>query len=160
MFPRKTRLPVSRLVLAALLLAGATGLSRSAAASQPVILQAAPERGFTAMDFAGTWHWLFQGKPFVTMSLVSDGGQFAGSISNAAIDADANGRITSAVATAGSAPIVRTALERGILRIVTRDGQDETEWAMTLTSSTTAEVRPSGPQAHRNLEAIRTEKMP
>jgi hypothetical protein len=43
---------------------------------------AASGEGFEAADFAGTWTWMFEGKPFATTTLERKGEQFTGSVSN------------------------------------------------------------------------------
>lgn len=113
----------------------------------------------TAKDFAGTWHLLFQGTPFATLILDRKGDQLTGSMTNEHIHTDENGKIDIAEPVAGSTPIARTAMESGALHIVEKDGDDETEWAMTLTSATTAELRPAGEGAPTNVGPIQLEKV-
>lgn len=110
-----------------------------------------------AKEFTGTWHWMFQGKPFVTMILQPQKDGFTGSITNANLHADDQGKITDASAGSGSAPIVKSSMENGVLHIVSKDGDDENEWSVTLTSATTAEIRIAGNGAPK-IEPIRAEK--
>jgi len=119
---------------------------------------AQPAGVYGAKDFAGTWHWMFQGKPFATIVLEQNGDQFTGSITHGSIDIGSDGKITSAVAAEGSSPVIRTAFQNGVLRIVEKDGDDETEWAMTLNSATTAELRIAGADAPPAAEPVRLEK--
>ena len=68
------------------------------------------------------------------------------------------GPVTAAESRPGSSPIVRTSIENGVLVLVEKDGDDELEWAMKVTSPTTAELRIRGAGAPENAEAIRVEK--
>jgi hypothetical protein len=120
--------------------------------------QASPP-GANSREFSGTWHWLYHGQPFATMVLASKGDGFAGSVTNASIDSDADGKLTNAVALSGNSPIIRSSLKDGILRIVCKADDDEIEWAVKLTSPTTAEVEPAGTEAPK-MEAIHAEKVP
>jgi len=112
-----------------------------------------------AKDFAGTWHWMFQGKPFATMVLHLDGGRITGSITNEHINMDGNGKITIAEATEGISPIVRASLEKGVLHVVGKDGDDEIEWLIELKSADSAELRIGGVEAPPNAEGIRMERV-
>ena len=112
----------------------------------------------TAQDFTGTWHWIFQGKPLATMVLEQKDGVITGTITNEWMNMDEQGRITDAQPRPGSSPIVRTSIENGVLRIVEKDGDNETEWSMTLTSATTGELRIAGQDAPANAEPIPLEK--
>lgn len=111
----------------------------------------------TVNSFAGTWHWMFQGKPFATMVLEVKGGAVTGSITNASIHTDPDGKITEAQAGSGSIAIIRSSMEDGVLHIVSKDGGDEIEWAVKLTSPTTAEIILPGADAPK-MEPIRAEK--
>jgi len=110
-------------------------------------------------DFAGTWNWMFEDRRFATMRLTRDGDQLTGSMTNGNIDLDERGRITSATAAKGTTPIVKTTIEHGKLILLARDGDDETEFAMTLTSPSTAELRFHGDGAPGNAQPIRLEKV-
>jgi hypothetical protein len=144
-FPLRFALSLA-LISTALALPGTT----SAQESTPAI---------NSKEFVGTWHWLFHGQAFATMVLESKGDGFTGSITNASIDADPDGKLTNAAALSGSSPIIRSSLEKGILRIVCKVDDDEIEWAMTLTSATTADIKPAGTQAPK-MEAIQAKKVP
>lgn len=114
---------------------------------------------FAAKDYAGTWNWMFQDRRFATMTLQRNGEQLGGSITNENIEMDKDGKITSASAASGSSPILRTSFQNGVLHIITKDGDEEMELAMTLSSSTTAELKFAGQGAPANAEAIRLEKV-
>ena len=108
-------------------------------------------------NLAGTWHWIFHGQPFATMVLEPKEDGFAGSITNASINADSDGKLTSAAALPGSSPIIRSSWDNGVLHIVCKVDDDEIEWSVALTSATTAEVAPVGAPGPK-LESIRAEK--
>ena len=42
-------------------------------------------------EFAGTWHWMFNGQPFATMILKPGAHGLTGSVGNASIDANQDG---------------------------------------------------------------------
>ena len=125
--------------------------------------QAAPQTAAPAKiatkDYAGTWNWMYHDKRFATMILEQKGDQITGSMTNGHIDVDGQGKITNAAAEKGSKPIVKSTMEKGRLILLARDGGDETEFAMTLTSPSTAELRFFGQGAPANAEAIRLEKV-
>ena len=111
-----------------------------------------------ASDYAGTWHWIFEGKPFATMVLEQKDGVLTGTVTNESMHMDEQGRITDVRSRPGSSPIVRTSIVNGVLVIVEKDGDDELEWAMKLTSATTAELKIQGVGAPENAEAIQVVK--
>jgi hypothetical protein len=119
---------------------------------------ASPASAYTAKDFAGTWHWMFQGKPFATMVISLKGDQFSGSITNGTISMDQDGKITSAESVDGTSPIVRGSLQNGVLHVVVKHGDDESEWTMTLTSPETGELKTASEAAPANAESIHLEK--
>ena len=119
---------------------------------------AASSGGFEAADFGGTWNWMFNEKAFATMTLVRNGDHFSGSISNSSIDLDGDGKIASATAVPGTAEIVKTSLEGETLHIVSKDGDETTEWVVTLKTPQLAEVRVGGPGVAANFPPIRAEK--
>lgn len=122
--------------------------------------QQSPPSAATPEAFAGTWHWIFEGKPFATMILEPKADGVAGSITGASIHTDANGRITEAFAGTGTYPILRSSINDGVLHVVCKDdGGDEIEWAVRLTSPAAAEVVPYGSDAPK-MEPIHAEKAP
>lgn len=110
-------------------------------------------------DFAGTWNWMFEDRRFATMTLKQDGEQLTGTMTNGHIDLDDRGRITNATAAKGDTPIVKATMADGTLILLAKDGDDETEFAMTLTSSSTAELRFHGDGAPGNAQPIRLVKV-
>jgi hypothetical protein len=113
----------------------------------PGTLRAQTGRQFTARDYAGTWDWMFHEKPFATMVLKQKGDGFTGAITNCTLDMDSDGHITGATAGEGYTPIVSTSFTQGGLHIVEKEGDDETEWDMTLQSATKAQMRMAGENA-------------
>jgi hypothetical protein len=102
---------------------------------------------------------MFGDKRFATMTLEQKGDQLTGTMTNGHIDMDGQGKITNAARETGSTPIVKSTMEDGKLVLLAKDGQDETEFAMTLTSPSTAELRFHGEGAPANAEPIRLEKV-
>lgn len=119
--------------------------------------QSAPALAATA--FAGTWHWMFQGKAFATMVIEVKADVVTGSITGASLHTDDDGKITEAIAGTGICSIIRSSIKGGALHVVCKDEDDEIEWAVKLTSPTTAEIVPSGADAPK-MEPIRAEKAP
>ncbi len=113
----------------------------------------------TAKDFAGTWNWMYKDKRFATMTLNLDGNQLAGTVTNEWMSMNEQGRITGAESRPGSSVITKASMNNGKLSIVEKTDGEELEWAMTLTSPTTAELRIAGADAPANAEAIRLEKV-
>jgi hypothetical protein len=113
----------------------------------------------TLKSFAGTWNLMFGDKRFATLVLNLEDGQLAGSMSNGSMEMDKNGRITRAEAGKGTSPVVRTSLVSGMLHIVEKGGKAEIDWAMTLRTDTTAELKVAGAGAPANAESIRLEKV-
>jgi hypothetical protein len=129
-----------------------------AAIAQPRANSAAPAP-VKAKDFAGTWNWMFRDKRFATMTLQPKGDQLTGTMTNGHIDMDELGKITNASSATGSTPIVKTTMEDGRLILLAKDGEHETEFAMTLTSPFTAELRFHGDGARARADPIRLEKV-
>ncbi|KAA6457509.1 hypothetical protein DYQ86_22000 [Acidobacteria bacterium AB60] len=110
-------------------------------------------------SFAGTWNWMFEEKRFATMTLTAEGDQLTGSMTNGHIELDELGRISLASAAQGTTPIVKTTLQNGMLILLAKDGEDETEFSMTLLSPSLAELRFYGDGAPQSGRPIRLEKV-
>jgi len=149
----------ARAPLTVLLASAALLLGCCAAITRAHPVQAASNAGFEAADFAGTWNWMFEGKVFATMILERKGDQFTGSITNGTIELDSEGKIASATPAPGSAEIVKTSLEGETLHVVSKDGDETTEWLVTLKSPQEAEVRVTGPGVPANFPPIHAEKV-
>lgn len=102
---------------------------------------------------------MFDGKVFATMTLRREGDRFTGSVTNGTIGLDTEGKIASAAPAPGSAEIIKTSLEGETLHVVTKDGEETTEWLVTLKSPQLAEVRVTGPGIPANFPPIRAEKV-
>jgi hypothetical protein len=113
----------------------------------------------TVKDFAGTWNWMYKDKRFATMILNVKDSQLEGTVTNEWMSMNDQGRITGAERRPGSSVITKAAVNNGKLSIVEKTGEEELNWAMTLTSSTTAELRIVGEGAPPNAEPIRLEKV-
>ena len=146
-----TRFFVPRLVLAATLIATALPLQGTFVFAQASPPAAKPE------DFAGTWNWMFQGKPFATMAVEVKADGVTGSITGASIHTDENGKITEAIAGTGACSIIRSSMKDGALHLVCKEEDEEIEWAVKLTSPGTAEIVASGADAPK-MEPIHAEK--
>lgn len=144
--------------LTGLILVDRMHVGRDGAGIQAATQTAGPEHP-AAKDFSGTWNWMFEDKRFATMTLNQNGNELTGSMTNGHIDLDERGRITAATPAKGTTPIVKTTFEDGKLILLTKDGDDETEFAMTLTSPSTAELRFYGNGAPGNAQPIRLEKV-
>ncbi len=150
----KINTTICRAALAGVFLMG--GL-QAGFAQAPAAKPAATDR-VAAKDFAGTWNWMFQDRRFGTMTLELRGDELKGSMTNVHIDMDSQNKITHAASSSGSTPVMGT-LRNGVLRVVAKTGDDETEFAMTLVSPLAAELRFSGEGAPAHAEAIRLEKV-
>jgi hypothetical protein len=121
-------------------------------------IEAASGGGFEVADFVGTWNWIFEGKPFATMTLVRKGEQFTGSITNGSINVGSDGKIASATAAPGSSEIVKGTREGDMLHITTKDGDDTTDVWVKLKSAQVAEVSFAPPGSNAPIPPIRAEK--
>jgi hypothetical protein len=102
---------------------------------------------------------MFQGKAFATMTLQQNGGQLTGSLTGVSIELDDHGKLTKAAATNGPSSTLSVSLKEGILHVSEKNGEDEIEWTMSLTSPKTAELRFAGEGAPVIAEPIRLEKL-
>ena len=134
----------------------AIAVAVSPRATTAIAQQSAPAT-IAARDFAGTWHWMFQGKSFATMILEPKADGVTGSITGVSLHTDDQGKITEAFAGTGTLAIIRSSMKDGVLHVVCKEDDDEIEWAVKLTSPTTAEIVASGPGAPK-MEPIRAEK--
>jgi len=146
-FPKRIFLRMAILsAVAVLVLLGTSTFAQQSAASAP-----------TPQSFAGTWHWMFQGKSFATMVIEPKADGVTGSITGASLHTDEDGKLTEAIAGTGVCAIIRSSIKDGALHVVCKTDDDEIEWAVKLTSPTTAEIVASGADAPK-MEPIRAEK--
>jgi beta-lactamase regulating signal transducer with metallopeptidase domain len=146
-----TRTSVIALVLATSIMLGA-----GAVLAHAVSLQAGSEASKTAEKFAGTWHWLFDGRSFSTMILVRSGSGFSGSVTPSRITLSDDGVLLQADPSEDStpAPITKVTLEGSALHITVGDGF---AFTVTLKDATHAEIHPAG--APPNMKPIPAEKV-
>lgn len=111
--------------------------------------------------YAGTWHWMFNRKPFVTMQLVPAGDHFTGYMTNGYFDNDDAGNMIDAGSHPGRSAIVRTFFSGKTLHIVVQDDQDKSlsEWTMILVGPDKAEFNTASPDAPRNLKSWTAERV-
>jgi hypothetical protein len=123
-------------------------------------LQAGSEPSNPAEKFAGTWHWMFNGKSFSTMILVRDGSGFTGSVSPSRIALNDDGGLSRADPSEDSTPkpITKATLEGSALHVTLMDGHEPSEFIVTLKDDTHAEIHPKG--APPNMKPIPAEKVP
>jgi beta-lactamase regulating signal transducer with metallopeptidase domain len=130
-------------------------LATAGVSFQPAALIAAD-----LQPYAGTWHWMFRGKPFVTIELVAAGDHFTGYMTNGFFDFDADGNLADAGSHPGHSVIVRTFFSGKTLHIVVQDDQDKSlgEWTMNLIDSKTAEFNVADPNAPKNFRPLTAER--
>jgi len=150
------RLSLSRASVIGLALATSITFSAGAVVAHAMSLQASSQPSNTAEKFAGTWHWMFDGKSFATMSLVRSGSGFTGSVTGSQIALNDDGGLLRADPSDDSKPkpITKATLEGSALHITVADGF---EFMVTLKDNTHAEIRPVG--APPNMKPIPAEKV-
>lgn len=98
------------------------------------------------VKFAGTWHWMCNGKSVVTMILRPSGTGFTGSVSAIeGIQLDKDGTVLNIEPGAGTTPLSQSSLDGAVLRFKIKD-EDETEWTMTLKEDGTARLQGKVPE--------------
>src|SRR5215813_8574435 len=154
MLTKKT-LSLSRIVVVGLALAASIAFAGATVLAHATSLQASSKPSNTAEKFAGTWHWLFDGKSFATMVLVRNGSGFAGTVTPSRIALNDDGTLRQADAPLDSTPkrIAKAKLEGSTLHITVEDGF---EFTASLKDDTHAEIKPQGAPA--NMKPIPAEK--
>jgi len=109
--------------------------------------------------FAGSWHWMFKGKSFVTMILVPNGSAITGSVTGSKIALDDDGELSRADPADNSAPspITKTKLEGNALHVTVMDENQPFEFIVTLKDARHAEIHPIG--APPNMKPIQAERV-
>jgi beta-lactamase regulating signal transducer with metallopeptidase domain len=155
MLTEKT-LSLSRTGVIGLALATSITFGAGAVLAHAVSLQARSEPSNTAEKFAGTWHWMFDGRSFATMILVRDGSGFTGTVTPSRIALNGDGGLSRAEPFEDSAPkpITVARLEGSALHITVVDGF---EFIVSLKDDTHAEIHPKG--APPNMKPIPAEKV-
>ena len=152
------RLSLSRTGLIGLALASSITFGASAVLAHPMSLQAGSASSNAAEKFAGTWHWMFEGKSFATMILVRDGSGFTGSVTPSRIALDDDGGLSRADPSEDSAPspITKARLEGSALHVTVGNGNEPIEFIVTMKDETHAEIHPKG--APPNMKPIPAER--
>ncbi len=155
MLTEKT-LSLSRTGVIGLALATSITFGAGAVLAHAMSLQASSAPSNTAEKFAGTWHWMFDGRSFATMILVRSGSGFTGSVTGSRIALNGDGGLLRADPSEDSAPkpITKARLEGSALHITVMDGF---EFIVTLKDDPHAEIQPGG--APPNMKPILAEKI-
>ena len=104
--------------------------------------------------YAGTWNWMFKGKPFIAMHLVPAGDHFTGYMTNGFFNYDSTGTMSDAGGEPGTSNVTRTYFVGKVLHIVIEDPRDKSnsEWTMTLITPDKAEFSGANPDHPKNLK--------
>jgi beta-lactamase regulating signal transducer with metallopeptidase domain len=155
MLTKKT-LSLSRTGVIGLALATSITFAAGAVLAHSMSLQASSKPSNTAEKFAGTWHWMFDGRSFATMILARSGSGFTGTVTPSRIALNDDGTLRQADPSEDSTPkpITKASLEGSALHITVTDGF---EFIATLKDDTHAEIHPVG--APPNMKPIRAEKV-
>jgi beta-lactamase regulating signal transducer with metallopeptidase domain len=155
MLTNKT-LSISRTGVVGIALATGIAFGGGAVLAHAMSLQANSEPSNTAEKFAGTWHWMFDGKSFATMTLIRDGSSVKGTVTPSRIALKSDGGLLRAEPSEDSTPkrITKASLEGSALQITVDDGF---EFTVSLKDDTHAEIKPRG--APPNMKPIPAEKV-
>jgi len=155
MLTKKT-LSLSRTGVIGLALATSITFAAGAMLAHSMSLQASAKPSNTAERFAGTWHWMFDGRSFATMILARSGSAFTGTVTPSRIALNDDGTLRQAEPSEDSTPkpISKASLEGSALHITVADGF---EFVVTLKDDTHAEIHPVG--APPNMKPIAAEKV-
>ena len=147
---------LSRASVIGLVLAISITFSAGEVVAHAMSLQTSSQPSNTAQKFAGTWHWMFDGKSFATMILIRSGSGFTGTVTPSRIALNDDGALTQADPSDDSKPkpITTAMLEGSALHVTVADGF---EFTVILKDSTHAEIRPVG--APPNMKPIPAEKV-
>ena len=150
------RLSLSRAALIGLALATSITFGAGAVLAHAMSRQASSEPSNTAKRFAGTWHWMFDGRSFATLILVRDGSGFTGSVTPSQIALNDDGELSNADPAEDSTPkpISKATLEGSALHIAVSDGF---EFIVTLKDDTHAGILPKA--APPRMKPIPAEKV-
>ncbi|HTF65202.1 MAG TPA: M56 family metallopeptidase [Edaphobacter sp.] len=151
----KKRRSLSRAGLIGLVLAIGMTFGSGAVLARATSRQAISESADAAQAFAGTWHWMFQGKSFATMTLTRSGSGFTGSVTESRIALNNDGGLSKADPSDDITPkqITEATLEGSALHVKVADGF---EFTVTLKDDAHAEIHPGG--APPNMKPIPADK--
>jgi hypothetical protein len=142
----KKTLSLSRTATIGLAVATIITFGTGAVLTHAVSLQTKSQPPNTAEKFAGTWHWMFDGRSFATMILVRNGSSFTGTVTPSRIALNDDGTLMRADPSENSAPspISSAKLEGSGLHVTVRDGDETFDFFVTLKDNTHAEIHPVG----------------
>src|SRR6266851_7316352 len=151
-------LPLSRVSVIGLSLTMSITFGAGAVLAHAMSLQASSEPSNTTEKFAGTWHWMFDGRSFSTMILIRSGSGFTGSVTPSRIALNEDGGLLRADPSEDSTPtsITKATLEGSALHGRVGDGNRPFEFTVTLKDDTHAEIHPVG--APPKMKPIPAEK--
>lgn len=151
----KKTLSLSRAGVIGLALATSSTFAVTAVLMHAMSFQLRAEPSSTADRFAGTWHWMFDGRSFATMVLARSGSGFTGSVTQSRIALNDDGSLQSADPSEDTTPkpIAKTRLEGSALYVRVMDGF---EFTVTLKDDKHAEIHPAG--APPRMKPIPAEK--
>ena len=155
------RTPLSRAGLIGLALATTFLFGASTVLARAMSLQEASASTGAAQKFAGTWHWMFQGKSFATMVLIQNGSGITGTVTGSRIALDDEGYLSRADPTDDStpSPIAKAKLVEGnALHVTIGDGDHPIEFLVMLKDATHAEIHPVDATA-TNMKPIQAERV-
>jgi beta-lactamase regulating signal transducer with metallopeptidase domain len=150
------RTSLSRAGLIGLALATSFLFGSSTVLARAVSLQEASASTNNAKIFAGTWHWMFQGRSFSTMVLVQNGSVITGTLTSSRIALDDDGELSMADPGEDTTPSpITTKLEGNVLRVTLGGGGGDHPFGflVTLKDATHAEILPIAPPA-KNMKPI------
>jgi beta-lactamase regulating signal transducer with metallopeptidase domain len=155
MLTKKT-LSLSRTAVIGLALATSITFGTGAVLTHAMSLQTKSQPANTAEKFAGTWHWMFDGRSFATMVLVRHGSSFTGTLTPSRIALNDDGELSRADPSEDSTPepISKARLEGSALHITVEDGF---EFTVNLKDDTHADIKPQ--RAPPNMKPIPAEKV-
>ena len=155
----QTRLSLSRSALIGLALATSITFGAGEVLAQATSLQASSQHDSRAETFAGTWHWMFDGRSFATMVLVRDKSGVTGTVTGSRIALNDDGGLSQADPSEDNTPkpIAKTSLEASGLHVTVADGNEPFEFIVKLKDGTRAEILPKG--APPNMKPIAAEKV-
>ena len=150
------RLSLSRAALIGLALSTSITFGAGAVLAHAMSRQASSQPSNPAKRFAGTWHWMFDGRSFATMILERHGSGFTGTVTGSQIALNEDGDLSRADPSEDSTPkpITKARLEGSALHITVSDGF---EFTVTLKDDTHAEIHPKG--APPKMKPIPAEKV-
>jgi beta-lactamase regulating signal transducer with metallopeptidase domain len=157
MLTKKT-LSLSRTGVAVLVLGASVTFGGSAILARAMSLQTSSKPSNTAEKFAGTWHWMFDGRSFATMILARSGSSFTGTVTPSRIALNDDGTLRLADPTEDSTPkpISSAKLEGSALHVSVKDKDGTFDFTVTLKDDTHAEIHPVG--APEYMKPIPAEK--